>query len=55
MCNLLTLLPAAKAVNGTVKQPLAGKAFQFKNSIKNDAARKHKEEKTLPGTVLFSV
>lgn len=43
MCDLLTSLPGSKAVNGTVKQPLAEKWFQFKHGIKN---RQSKENNT---------
>lgn len=41
MCDLLTPLPATKAASGTVKQPLAEKSFQFKNSIKNRCSKEN--------------
>lgn len=52
MCDLLTPLPATKAANGTVKQPLAENCLLFKNSIKNRCSKENTRRKK-PFPVLF--
>ena len=54
MCDLLTSLPGSKAVNGTVKQPLAEKWFQFKHSIKNRRSKENNtRKKCFPALLCF--
>lgn len=54
MCDLLMPLPATKAANGTVKQPLAENCFQSKNSIKNRCIKESTMRKN-PFPALFSI